>query len=213
MRKLTIGIALLFLLAGCGSSKSVVGSRDAGDCTTLGEIIESNGELAICLKIENTSKYLIEGPAIEDINLLAGIKRFDFYLSDQGQALMSEFGWTYQDIEGIDYETINLKRYIADKPEWNEVAALILAEEAAGTDVDYVYKNYCPKDPEAYCAPKTMSEEGVAEYDRTSAIWDAAVTALNDKLELIGVAIEGKYQVDGLKATEFAMKSLNLNKG
>jgi uncharacterized protein YukE len=58
-----------------------------------------------------------------------------------------------------------------------------------------------------------MSEEGVAEYDRTSAIWDAAVTALNDKLELIGVAIEGKYQVDGLKATEFAMKSLNLNKG
>jgi hypothetical protein len=213
MRKLTIGIALLFLLAGCGSSKSVVGSRDAGDCTTLGEIIESNGELAICLKIENTNKYLIEGPAIEDINLLAGIKRFDFYLSDQGQALMSEFGWTYQDIEGIDYETINLKRYIADKPEWNGVAALILAEEAAGTDVDYVYKNYCPKDPEAYCAPKTMSEEGVAEYDRTSAIWDAAVTALKDKLELIGVAIEGKYQVDGLKATEFAMKSLNLNKG
>ena len=212
MRKLTIGIALLLLLTGCGSSKSAVGSRDAGDCTTLGEIIESNGEMAICLKIENTNKYLIEGPVIEDIKLLAGIKRSDFYLSDQGQALMSEFGWTYQDLNGIDYETINLKRYIADKPEWNGVAALILAEEAASTDMDYVFKNYCPEDPEAYCAPKTMSDEGVAEYDRTSAIWDAAVTALNDKLELIGVAIEGKYQVDGLKAAEFAMKSLNLNK-
>jgi len=212
MRKLTIGIALLLLLSGCGSSKSAVGSRDAGDCTTIGEIIEINDEFAICLKIENTNKYLIEGPVIEDINLLAGIKRSDFYLSDQGQALMSEFGWTYQDLDGIDYETINLKRYIADKPEWNGVAALILAEEATGTDVDYVLKNYCPKDPEAYCAPKTMSEQGVAELDRTSAIWGAAVTALNDKLELIGVAIEGKYQVDGLKAAEFAMKSLNLNK-
>jgi hypothetical protein len=208
MKKLSIGIVLILLLTGCGSSESADGSRDAGDCTTLGEIIESNGELAICVNLEGKKTYLIEGPAMDDIKLLAGIKSFTFYLSDEGQAMAEDLGWDYQDFNSIDYDVLNLKRYIADKPEWSEVAGLILAEEAAQIDLDYVWKNYCPKDPEAYCAPKTMSAEGVAEYDRTSAIWDVAVTALNEKLELIGVALEGQYQLDGLKAAEFAMKSL-----
>jgi len=208
MKKLSIGIVLLLLLTGCGSSESADGSRDAGDCTTLGEIIESNGEMAICVKVNNANKYLIAGSAMDDIKLLAGIKSFAFYLSDEGQAMADDLGWDYQDFDSIDYDVLNLKRYIADKPEWSEVAGLILAEEAAGIDVEYVFKNYCPKDPGAYCAPKTMSAEGVAEYDRKDAIWNAASEALTKKLELIGVALEGQYQLDGLKAAEFAMKSL-----
>jgi hypothetical protein len=208
MKKLSIAFALTLLLTGCGSSESADGSRDAGDCTTLGEIIESNGEMAICVKVKNADKYLIAGPAMDDIKLLAGIKSFAFYLSDEGQAMADDLGWEYSDFDSIDYEVINLKRYIADKPEWKDVAGLILAEEKAAQEMEYVIKNYCPKDPEAYCAPKTMSAEGVAEVDRTSAIWDVAVTALDKRVELIGVAIEGQYQLEGLKAAEFAMKSL-----
>jgi hypothetical protein len=208
MKKLSLAIALILVLTGCGSSESADGSRDAGDCTTIGEIIESNGEMAICVKTNDTTKYLISGPAMDDVKLLAGIKSFAFYLSDEGQAMASDLGWEYQDFDRIDYEVLNLKRYIADKPEWSEVAGLILAEEEAAIDVEYVFKNFCPKDPEAYCAPKTMSAEGVAEWERTDAIWNAASEALTKKLQLIGVAIEGQYQLDGLKAAEFAMKSL-----
>ena len=207
MRKLSISIALLLLLTGCGSSESADGSRDAGDCTTLGEIIESNGELAICVNLEGKKTYLIDGPAMENIKLLAGIKSFAFYLSDEGQAMAEDLGWEYQDFNRIDYDVLNLKRYIADKPEWSEVAALILAEQKAQIDHDFVWENYCPKDPEAYCAPKTMSAFGAAEWDRTIAIWDTALEALNEKLELIGVAIEGQYQVEGSKAVEFVIKS------
>jgi hypothetical protein len=208
MKKLSIGIVLFLLLTGCGSSESADGSRNAGDCTTLGEIIDSNGELAICVNLEGKKTYLIEGPAIDDIKLLAGISRSRSIYTDEGEALASKFGWDWEEFNSISYETLNLKRYIADKPEWSEVAALILAEEEAGINVDYVWKNYCPEDPEAYCAPKTMSAEGAAEWDRTDGIWNDAIEALNVKLELIGVAIEGQYQVDGLKAVEFAIKSL-----
>jgi len=210
MRKLSIAIALTLVLTGCGSSESADGSRDAGDCTTLGEIIESNGEMAICVKVNNANKYLIAGPAMDDIKLLAGIKSFAFYLSDEGQAMADDLGWSYQDFDNIDYDILNLKRYIADKPEWKDVAGLILADEKAAQEMDYVFKNYCPKDPEAYCAPKTMSEEGNVQYDRAQELVDIADRALNEKLELIGVALEGQYQVDGLKAAEFAMKSLKI---
>ncbi len=213
MRKLSIGIALLLLLTGCGSSESADGSRYAGDCTTLGEIIESNGELAICVNLEGKKTYLIAGPAMDDIKLLAGIKSFAFYLSDEGQAMADDFGWEYQDFDNIDYDVLNLKRYIADKPEWKDVAGLILAEEKAAQEMDYVFKNYCPKDPEAYCAPKTMSAEGNVQYDLADKMMEIADRALTEKLELIGVVLEGQYQVDGLKAAEFAMKSLkNLTK-
>jgi len=208
MKKLSIGIALLLLLTGCGSSESADGSRNAGDCTTLGEIIESNGELAICVNLEGKKTYLIEGPAMDDIKLLAGIKSFAFYLSDEGQAMADDLGWEYQDFDNIDYDVLNLKRYIADKPEWKDVAGLILAEEKAAQEMDYVFKNYCPKDPEAYCAPKTMSAEGNVQYDLADKMMEIADRALTEKLELIGVALEGQYQVDGLKAAEFAMKSL-----
>ena len=207
MRKLSIGIALLLLLTGCGSSESADGTRDAGDCTTLGEIIESNGELAICVNLEGKKTYLIEGPAIDDIKLLAGISDSAVRYTDEGDALAAKFGWDWEDFNSIEYETLNLKRYITNKPEWSEVAALILAEEEAEIEVGYVWKNYCPKDPEAYCAPKTMSAEGAAEWERKDAIWNDAIEALNVKLELIGVAIEGQYQVEGLKAVEFAIKS------
>ena len=210
MRKLSISIALLLLLTGCGSSESADGSRDAGDCTTLGEIIESNGELAICVNLEGKKTYLIDGPAMENIKLLAGIKSFAFYLSDEGQAMAGDLGWEYQDFNRIDYDVLNLKRYIADKPEWKDVAGLILADEKAAQEMDYVFKNYCPKDPEAYCAPKTMSAEGNIQYDLADKMVDIANRALTEKLELIGVALEGQYQVDGLKAAEFAMKSLKL---
>ena len=210
MRKLSISIALLLLLTGCGSSESADGSRDAGDCTTLGEIIESNGELAICVNLEGKKTYLIDGPAMENIKLLAGIKAFAFYLSDEGQAMAEDLGWEYQDFNRIDYDVLNLKRYIADKPEWKDVAGLILADEKAAQEMDYVFKNYCPKDPEAYCAPKTMSAEGNIQYDLADKMVDIANRALTEKLELIGVALEGQYQVDGLKAAEFAMKSLKL---
>ena len=208
MRKLSIGIALLLLLTGCGSSESADGTRDAGDCTTLGEIIESNGELAICVNLEGKKTYLIEGPAIDDIKLLAGITHSTVRYTDEGEALEAKYGWDWEDFNSIQYETLNLKRYIADKPEWSEVAGLILAEEAAGIDVEYVYKNYCPKDPEAYCAPKTMSAEGFAEYLRKDEILNSAQEALGEKLDLIGVAIEGQYQVESLKAVEFAIKNL-----
>ena len=208
MRKLSIGIALLLLLTGCGSSESADGTRDAGDCTTLGEIIESDGELAICVNLEGKKTYLIAGPAMDDIKLLAGIKSFALYLSDEGQAMAEDLGWEYQDFNSIDYDVINLKRYIADKPEWKEVAGLILAEEKAAQEMDYVFKNYCPKDPEAYCAPKTMSAEGNVQYDLADKMMEIADRALTEKLELIGVALEGQYQVDGLKAAEFAIKSL-----
>jgi hypothetical protein len=208
MKKLSIGIALLLLLTGCGSSESADGSRNAGDCTTLGEIIESNGELAICVNLEGKKTYLIEGPAMDDIKLLAGIKSFAFYLSDEGQAMADDLGWEYQDFDNIDYDVLNLKRYIADKPEWKDVAGLILAEEKAAQEMDYVFKNYCPKDPEAYCAPKTMSAEGNVQYDLADKMMEIADRALTEKLELIGVALEGQYQVDGMKAAEFAMKSL-----
>ena len=210
MRKLSISIALLLLLTGCGSSESADGSRDAGDCTTLGEIIESNGELAICVNLEGKKTYLIDGPAMENIKLLAGIKSFAFYLSDEGQAMAEDLGWEYQDWNSIRYDVLNLKRYIADKPEWKDVAGLILADEKAAQEMDYVFKNYCPKDPEAYCAPKTMSAEGNIQYDLADKMVDIANRALTEKLELIGVALEGQYQVDGLKAAEFAMKSLKL---
>ena len=210
MRKLSISIALLLLLTGCGSSESADGSRDAGDCTTLGEIIESNGELAICVNLEGKKTYLIDGPAMENIKLLAGIKSFAFYLSDEGQAMAGDLGWEYQDFNRIDYDVLNLKRYIADKPEWKDVAGLILAEEKAAQEMDYVFKNYCPKDPEAYCAPKTMSAEGNIQYDLADNLVQAADRALTEKLELIGVALEGQYQIDGLKAAEFAMKSLKI---
>ena len=210
MRKLTIGIALLLLLTGCGSSKSADGSRDAGDCTTLGEIIESNGELAICVNLEGKKTYLIDGPAMDNIKLLAGIKSFAFYLSDEGQAMAEDLGWEFQDFNRIDYDVLNLKRYIADKPEWKDVAGLILADEKAAQEMDYVFKNYCPKDPEAYCAPKTMSAEGNIQYDLADKLVQAADRALTEKLELIGVALEGQYQIDGLKAAEFAMKSLKI---
>jgi hypothetical protein len=208
MRKLSIGIALLLLLTGCGSSESADGTRDAGDCTTLGEIIESNGELAICVNLEGKKTYLIEGPAIDDIKLLAGITYSTVSLTDEGEALEAKYGWGWEDYNRIQYETLSLKRYIADKPEWSEVAGLILAEEKAGIELDYVFKNYCPTDPEAYCAPKTMSAEGVAEFDRKDAIFSNAQEALGKKLDLIGVAIEGQYQVESLKAVEFVMKSL-----
>ena len=208
MRKLSIGIALLLLLTGCGSSESADGTRDAGDCTTLGKIIESNGELAICVNLEGKKTYLIAGPAMDDIKLLAGIKSFALYLSDEGKAMAEDLGWEYQDFNSIDYDVINLKRYIADKPEWKDVAGLILAEEKAAQEMDYVFKNYCPKDPEAYCAPKTMSSEGNVQYDLADKMMEIADRALTEKLELIGVALEGQYQVDGLKAAEFAMKSL-----
>ena len=208
MRKLSIGIALLLLLTGCGSSESADGTRDAGDCTTLGEIIESNGELAICVNLEGKKTYLIEGPAIDDIKLLAGITYSTVSLTDEGDTLEAKYGWGWEDYFRIQYETLSLKRYIADKPEWSEVAGLILAEEAAGIELDYVFKNYCPKDPEAYCALKTMSDEGVAEFDRKQAIFSSAQKALGKKLDLIGVAIEGQYQVESLKAVEFVMKSL-----
>jgi hypothetical protein len=208
MKKLSIGIALLLLLTGCGSSESADGSRDAGECTTLGEIIDSNGELAICVNLEGKKTYLIAGPAMDDIKLLAGIKSFAFYLSDEGQAMADDLGWEYQDFDNIDYDVLNLKRYIADKPEWKDVAGLILAEEKAAQEMDYVFKNYCPKDPEAYCAPKTMSAEGNVQYDLADKMMEIADRALTEKLELIGVALEGQYQVDGLKAAEFAMKSL-----
>ena len=210
MRKLSISIALLLLLTGCGSSESADGSRDAGDCTALGEIIESNGELAICVNLEGKKTYLIDGPAMENIKLLAGIKSFAFYLSDEGQAMAEDLGWEYQDWNSIRYDVLNLKRYIADKPEWKDVAGLILADEKAAQEMDYVFKNYCPKDPEAYCAPKTMSAEGNIQYDLADKMVDIANRALTEKLELIGVALEGQYQVDGLKAAEFAMKSLKL---
>ena len=210
MRKLSISIALLLLLTGCGSSESADGSRDAGDCTTLGEIIESNGELAICVNLEGKKTYLIDGPAMENIKLLAGIKSFAFYLSDEGQAMAEDLGWEYQDFNRIDYDVLNLKRYIADKPEWKDVAGLILAEGKAAQEMDYVFKNYCPKDPEAYCAPKTMSAEGNIQYDLADMLVQAADRALTEKLELIGVALEGQYQIDGLKAAEFAMKSLKI---
>ena len=210
MRKLSISIALLLLLTGCGSSESADGSRDAGDCTTLGEIIESNSELAICVNLEGKKTYLIDGPAMENIKLLAGIKSFAFYLSDEGQAMAEDLGWEYQDWNSIRYDVLNLKRYIADKPEWKDVAGLILADEKAAQEMDYVFKNYCPKDPEAYCAPKTMSAEGNIQYDLADKMVDIANRALTEKLELIGVALEGQYQVDGLKAAEFAMKSLKL---
>ena len=210
MRKLSISIALLLLLTGCGSSESADGSRDAGDCTTLGEIIESNGELAICVNLEGKKTYLIDGPAMENIKLLAGINSFAFYLSDEGQAMAEDLGWEYQDWNSIRYDVLNLKRYIADKPEWKDVAGLILADEKAAQEMDYVFKNYCPKDPEAYCAPKTMSAEGNIQYDLADKMVDIANRALTEKLELIGVALEGQYQVDGLKAAEFAMKSLKL---
>ena len=210
MRKLSISIALLLLLTGCGSSESADGSRDAGDCTTLGEIIESNGELAICVNLEGKKTYLIDGPAMENIKLLAGIKSFAFYLSDEGQAMAGDLGWEYQDFNRIDYDVLNLKMYIADKPEWKDVAGLILAEEKAAQEMDYVFKNYCPKDPEAYCAPKTMSAEGNIQYDLADNLVQAADRALTEKLELIGVALEGQYQIDGLKAAEFAMKSLKI---
>ena len=210
MRKLSISIALLLLLTGCGSSESADGSRDAGDCTTLGEFIESNGELAICVNLEGKKTYLIDGPAMENIKLLAGIKSFAFYLSDEGQAMAEDLGWEYQDFNRIDYDVLNLKRYIADKPEWKDVAGLILAEEKAAQEMDYVFKNYCPKDPEAYCAPKTMSAEGNIQYDLADMLVQAADRALTEKLELIGVALEGQYQIDGLKAAEFAMKSLKI---
>ena len=207
MKKLSIGITLLLLLTGCGSSESADGTRDAGDCTTLGEIIESNGELAICVNLEGKKTYLIEGPAIDDIELLAWISSSRSLSPDDRTALITKFGWNYEDFNIIEYETLDLKRYIADKPEWSEVAALILAEQKAQIDHDFVWENYCPKDPEAYCAPKTMSAFGAAEWDRTIAIWDTALEALNVKLELIGVAIEGQYQVEGLKAVEFVIKS------
>ena len=194
MKKLLTGIALLLLLTGCGSSESADGSRDAGGCTTLGEIIESDGGLAICLNLEGKKTYLIEGPAINDVELLAGI---------------TEYGGDWKDFNTVQSNTLNLKRYIADKPEWSEVAGLILAVEAAWIEIEYVFENYCPKDPEAYCAPKTMSVEGVAEYDRTYAIWNTAIEALDGKLDLIGVAIEGQYQIESLKAVEFAIQSLN----
>jgi hypothetical protein len=213
MRKLSIGIALLLLLTGCGSSESADGTRDAGDCTTLGEIIESNGELAICVNLEGKKTYLIAGPAMDDIRLLAGIKSFALYLSDEGQAMAEDLGWEYQDFNSIDYDVINLKRYIADKPEWKDVAGLILAEEKAAQEMDYVFKNYCPKDPEAYCAPKTMSAEGNVQYDLADKMMEIADRALTEKLELIGVALEGQYQVDGLKAAEFAMKSFKNSEG
>jgi hypothetical protein len=213
MRKLSIGIALLLLLTGCGSSESADGTRDAGDCTTLGEIIESNGELAICVNLEGKKTYLIAGPAMDDIKLLAGIKSFALYLSDEGQAMAEDLGWEYQDFNSIDYDVINLKRYIADKPEWKDVAGLILAEEKAAQEMDYVFKNYCPKDPEAYCAPKTMSAEGNVQYDLADKMMEIADRALTEKLELIGVALEGQYQVDGLKAAEFAMKSFKNSEG
>jgi hypothetical protein len=208
MKKLSIGIVLILVLTGCGSSESADGSRDAGDCTTLGEIIESNGEMAICVKVNNANKYLIAGPAMDDIELLAGIKSFAFYLSDEGKVMADKLGWDYADFNSIDYDVLNLKRYIADKPEWKDVAGLILADEKAAQEMDYVFKNYCPKDPEAYCAPKTMSEEGNIQYYRADKLVEIADRALNEKLELIGVALEGQYQLDGLKAAEFAMKSL-----
>ena len=85
-----------------------------------------------------------------------------------------------------------------------------MAEEKAAQEMDYVFKNYCPKDPEAYCAPKTMSAEGNIQYDLADKLVDIANRALTEKLELIGVALEGQYQVDGLKAAEFAMKSLKI---
>jgi hypothetical protein len=208
MKKLSIAFALTLLLTGCGSSESADGSRDAGDCTTLGEIIESNGELAICVNLEGKKTYLIEGPAIDDIKMLAGITYSTVSLTDEGKTLEAKYGWGWEDYNRIQYETLSLKRYIADKPEWSEVAGLILAEEAAGIELDYVFKNYCPKDPEAYCALKTMSAEGVAEFDRKQAIFSSAQEALGKKLDLIGVAIEGQYQVESLKAVEFVMKSL-----
>ena len=208
MKKLSIGIALLLLLTGCGSSESADGSRNAGDCTTLGEIIESNGELAICVNLEGKKTYLIEGPAMDDIKLLAGIKSFAFYLSDEGQAMADDLGWEYQDFDNIDYDILNLKRYIADNPEWKDVAELILAEEKTAIEVDNVLNNYCPKDPEVYCGPKVMSAKGYAEWERASAIWNVAVEALDKKAQLIGVALEGQYQLDGFIAAEFVMKNL-----
>jgi hypothetical protein len=208
MKKLSISIALLLLLTGCGSSESADGTRDAGVCTTIGEIIETDGEMAICLNNAGNTKYYIEGPVIEDIKLLAGIDSFEFYLSEEGQALSDDLGWSFQDFNDINYDPLNLKRYIADKPKWKDVAALIIAEEKTRDDVDLVERNYCPPEPDAFCAPKVMSAKGQAEWFRTSELWDAATKNLTEQLELIAVDLEGQYQVDGFKAAAFAIESL-----
>jgi hypothetical protein len=205
-------LALLLVLSGCGSGQSSDGTKDVGDCTNIGEIIESGDGFAICLSIDGGPKYLVSGPAIEDIKLLAGINWLDFFLSDEGRSLIKEDRFTYDDFASIDVQTLNLKRFIADKPEWKGVAALILAEEEAYSELKQVEMEYCPQlidNPDAFCAPKIMSDEGSAKWFEASDYWNAKWENLEKELELIGVFIEGKYQIDGLTAARFAIQQNN----
>jgi len=204
-------LALVLLFSGCSSNESADGTRDAGNCTTFGEIVDKGNEVAICLNINGEARYLIEGPAIDDIRLLAGINWLDFFLSDEGQALVSNGSFVYDDFASIDVDSLNLKRFIVNKPEWKNVAALILAEEEAWGEVESVKREYCPQlieDPNAFCAPKIMSDEGSSRLFEASDLWNVAVERLDKELDLIGVSIEGQYQLDGLKAAEFALRKL-----
>lgn len=204
-------LALALFLSGCSSSEFSNGNRYAGNCTSVGDIVEIDNELAICLSINREARYLIEGPAIDDIKLLAGINWLDLFLSDEGRALVSSGGFKYDDFASIDIDTLNLKRFIVNKPEWKGVAALILAEEEAREQIRRVERDYCPKlidDPNAFCAPKIMSDEGSARWFEASDLWNVAFERLDEELELIGVYIEGQYQLDGIKAAEFALKKL-----
>lgn len=54
-----------------------------------------------------------------------------------------------------------------------------------------------------------MSDEGSAKMFEADKILQTAAENLEKELQLIGVFIEGKYQVDGITAARFVLKSLS----
>ena len=84
-----------------------------------------------------------------------------------------------------------------------------MESEEAWAEVKNVEREYCPQlrdDPNAFCAPKIMSDEGMAKWFEASDSWNAVVERLDKEIELIGVYLEGQYQIDGFLAAKFALE-------
>ncbi len=210
-----VAISLALSLSGCSSDAF----KNAGECSELGKSRIENGQVQVCIGLENSLKWYLEGKYFEDFLLLGKLvyrsnKNWKIYEESVSGTELEKYYWQSEKLAPSAEDVI---AYSEGNPRWDQLieAMLKLEDENAVQDellnqrqkaeFEYSYKNG---------SRQAVIDAQQNQVDHLNGDYSTALIESGKKRSVLEAELAYKYRVkDRTDAVIFALNLIKSREG
>lgn len=205
-----VSISLALLLSGC--SKDAY--KNAGACSELGKSRIENGQVQVCIGLDNSLKWYLEGKYFDEFLLLGKLvyksnKNWKIYETSISGTELEEYYWQSEKLTPLAEDVI---AYSGGNPRWDSLIEAMLSFEDENliqdqlmglrqkAEFEYSYKNG---------SRQAVVDAQQAQINHLNGEYSTAMLKLGNKRSVLEAELAYKYRIrDRTDAVVFALNFL-----